>query len=107
MGLMMTTVKSITNVVEYRSRSVIDACEDLLVRAKDGQLDGMIILSLDNAGDHAVAISGNYLQTPFDAFIGIGKLLAALGPVGKSAIGPNMMEGAIETMISSRTAAQG
>lgn len=57
---------TVIRITEYRNRDTINVLEDLLARAKRGEVLGLCYAFKRNAGHHGIGLTGEYIDDPTD-----------------------------------------
>jgi len=69
---------TVTSIVEFRNREIIEALESLLKKARNGELSGMAYAVKLSAKKHGMGMAGDYCEEPHVAACVVGQLFASI-----------------------------
>jgi len=71
-------MQTVTSIVEYRNREIIEALESLLRKARSGEVSGMAYAVKISTKKHGMGIAGDYCEQPHVAACVVGQLFASI-----------------------------
>lgn len=65
---------AVVRIVEYKNRDTISALEDMLARAKAGQIQGLCFAYKIDDRNHGIALTGEYIEDPTDVLAVVSRI---------------------------------
>jgi hypothetical protein len=65
---------TVIRITEYRDRDTINVLEDLLKRAKRGEVRGICFAIKTDIGHHGIGLTGEYITDPTDVLAVVSRI---------------------------------
>jgi hypothetical protein len=65
---------TVIRITEYRDRDTINVLEDLLERAKRGEIRGMCFAIKTDVAHHGIGLTGEYIEDPTDVLAVVSRI---------------------------------
>lgn len=82
---------NVIRIIEYRNKDTIAVCEEIIEKAKRGEIVGMLYAIRLNDFDHGIGATGKYRDDPISGLAAAGRLLNVLSKLANKMVKPGKL----------------